>query len=170
MLVFPSRTACFSNISLSSHLERELLCDLWQVRDSGLGFVQRHHYEVFKEFPLLQLHQIPLQGPVASRLPQHGLDRHQPLAVSWEIQTAQLRQTHPRCVWPHKYACEWRVTEGWKPICSSISVYVVFMFCYTEEQRKEIKLWSLSAFARMLPLCLSITNGDTQIEGVDCRL
>lgn len=73
---------CCSNISIPVYLERELLSDFWQVRDSSLGLVERNNYEILKEFPLLQLHQIPLQGPVPPRLPQHGLDRHQPLAVS----------------------------------------------------------------------------------------
>lgn len=64
------------------HLEWKLLRDFWQVRDAGLGLVESNYYEIFKKFPLLQLHQIPLQGAALVRLPQHGLDRHQSLAVS----------------------------------------------------------------------------------------
>lgn len=75
------------------YLERELLCDLWQVWDSCLGLVECHNYKILKEFSLLQLHQIPLQGPVPPRLPQHGLDRHQPLTVSWQGRKSHFRQT-----------------------------------------------------------------------------
>lgn len=56
------------------HLERKLLRDFWQVRDSSLGLVECNDYEILKEFPLLQLHQISLQAAVLARLPQHGLD------------------------------------------------------------------------------------------------
>lgn len=56
------------------HLEWKLLRDFWQVRDSGLGLVECNYYEILKKFPLLQLHQIPLQGAALVRLPQHGLD------------------------------------------------------------------------------------------------
>lgn len=63
------------------YLQRKLLRDLRQVRDSCLGLVERHYNEILKELPLLQIHQVPLQGAVPPRLPQHGLDRHQPLAM-----------------------------------------------------------------------------------------
>lgn len=65
---------------LSVYFERELLRDFRQIRDSSFGFVEGHHNEVLKEFSVL--HQIPVHGPVPPRLPQHGLDRHQPLAMS----------------------------------------------------------------------------------------
>lgn len=72
----------FAPVTLLFYLERKLLCDFRQVRNSSFGLMERNNYKILKEFPLLQFHQIPLQGPVPPRLSQHGLDRHKPLAMS----------------------------------------------------------------------------------------
>lgn len=67
------------------YLQRELLRDLRQIVTSGLRFLQRHHQEVLKQLPLVELglHWASGAGRLGSARPaQDGLDGHQPLALS----------------------------------------------------------------------------------------
>lgn len=114
----------FAPVTLLFYLERKLLCDFRQVWNSSFGLMERNNYKILKEFPLLQFHQIPLQGPVPPRLPQHGLDRHKPLAMSCGTQ----KHISSTCMYKvHRYiynVCVWVAVKPQITACISSFSYI----------------------------------------------
>ena len=81
-----------------SHLG-ELIGDLGEVGVPGGLLLEGHDHEVLEQLPLLPLQQLQLQGPVAGRTLQHGLDVDQALCVGWGRATHQDKT--PRQLPPH---------------------------------------------------------------------
>lgn len=134
----------FAPVTLLFYLERKLLCDFRQVRNSSFGLMERNNYKILKEFPLLQFHQIPLQGPVPPRLPQHGLDRHKPLAMSCGTQ----KHISSTCMYAiHRYiynVCVWVAVNPQITACiSSFSYITELEENYTSSHRASLSFISL---------------------------
>lgn len=113
--------------------------------------MESNNYEILKEFPLLQLHQIPLQGPVPPRLSQHGLDWNQPLAMSWG------REKHISCKYMHVMYAHMRVTV--RPLISDCSYMCVYFWCQLYRRTKKSLVW---IFVHVMLICKGWNYRDTK--------